>query len=524
MVFTASLVSLLQSRGLKISIVRLDPYLNTDAKFLDGAKEVYCLADGTEVDADLGHVERFTHLLLSSANTFSTGKIYSQVIAKERKGEYLGATVQVVPHITNEIKDRIMRAGATSNADITLVTLGGTVGDIESLPFLEAIRQMKNDVGKENVFYFHLSLVPWIKVSEELKTKPTQHSVSTLRGLGISPDALGLRSEKPLSKELKEKVSLFCDVEKGAIISLPDVSSIYEIPINLQNAKIDETICEVLSLPSKPSDTSEWSNLLQRLSILKQEVKIGIIAKDGPTSESHISLKEALLHAGIELDTRTNLHWLTESTELSSDSKENLDAMIMIGELTDHGPKSIQRIRQCREEKIPYLGIDGGFQAAIIEFGYSCVELSDSNSTQLDRNTPHPVIDLPIEMKENNNHSKDGRNGLFPCNTLSHTKAREIYQEKTIYERHRHRYEFNNTYREDFEKAGMIFSGEYPPQKLVEILELPDRPFFMATQFHPEFQSYPNKPHPIFIEFIKSALEHKTSASISTKSKVSSRS
>jgi CTP synthase len=506
----ASIGTILKARGLKVSLQKLDPYINVDPGTMRPQEhgEVFVTDDGAETDLDLGHYERFTDATLSKASNVTTGKIYSEVIAKERRGDYLGATVQVIPHITNEIKERVTRVAWESNADVVIVEVGGTVGDIESLPFLEAIRQLKNDLGRKNVFYVHVTLVPYIAVSEEYKTKPTQHSVAQLRSIGIQPDAICLRSEKPFSPALREKIAGFTDVEKRAVISLPDADSIYKVPLVLEDARLAEVICEELDIPIEAPDLDAWRDMCSRIDEPRGSVRIGLVGKYITMPDAYMSVTESLRHAGFFHRVKVEIKWIGSETLEQGDLSvlDDLDGVLVPGGFGHRGIEGkIEASRFARQQKVPYLGLCLGMQCAVIGFARDMLGAADANSTEFNFATSTPVIDLLPEQRDLSDKGGTMRLGLYPCTLAPRTLAQAAYDEKIVYERHRHRYEFNNTYREALEEAGMVFSGEYQAKRLVEIIELRDHPFFLASQFHPEFRSRPNKPHPMFREFIRAA-------------------
>jgi CTP synthase len=506
----ASIGTVLKARGLKVSLQKLDPYINVDPGTMRPQEhgEVFVTDDGAETDLDLGHYERFTDCTLSKASNVTTGKIYSEVIAKERRGDYLGATVQVIPHITNEIKERVTRVAWESNADVVIVEVGGTVGDIESLPFLEAIRQLKNDVGRKNVFYVHVTLVPYIAVSEEYKTKPTQHSVSTLRSIGIQPDAICLRSEKPIAASLLEKIAGFTDVEKRAVISMPDADSIYKVPLVIEESGLDDVICEELELPAASADLGAWRDLCGRIDKPRGVVKVGLVGKYITMPDAYMSVTESLRHSGFHHSVKVELRWIdSESLERGElEQLEGLDGIVVPGGFGHRGIEGkIAAARYARLNNVPYLGLCLGMQCAVIEFARDVLNLPDANSTEFNFATSAPVIDLLPEQRDVVEKGASMRLGLYACTLAPRTRAQAAYDEKIVYERHRHRYEFNNAYREQLEKAGLVISGEYQAKKLVEVIELRDHPYFIASQFHPEFRSRPEKPHPLFREFVAAA-------------------
>jgi CTP synthase len=470
--------------------------------------EVFVTDDGAETDLDLGHYERFTDCVLTKASNVTTGKIYSEVIAKERRGDYLGATVQVIPHITNEIKERIMRVGWESTADVIIVEVGGTVGDIESQPFLEAIRQLRNDIGRNNVFYVHVTLVPYIEKSEEFKTKPTQHSVASLRSIGIQPDAICLRSQEPFAKSLREKIALFCDVEERAVIPLPDADSIYKVPLMLEGTGLADVICEGLEITPGPADLDAWRDLCNRIDNPRGEVTIALVGKYITMPDAYMSVTESLRHAGFFHKVRVDLRWVSSETleHGGTSALEGADGIVVPGGFGHRGIEGkIEASRFARQHNVPYLGLCLGMQCAVIGLTRDALNAPDANSTEFNFATSHPVIDLLPEQRDVADKGGTMRLGLYPCSLAPRTMTQKLYDEKIVYERHRHRYEFNNAYREQLEAAGMVVSGEYKAKKLVETIELRDHPFFVGSQFHPEFRSRPNKPHPLFRGFIAAA-------------------
>jgi len=508
----ASIGALLEARGLKITIQKLDPYINVDPGTMNPFQhgEVYVTEDGAETDLDIGHYERFTNAKYSALNNVTTGKIYSTVIEKERKGEFLGKTVQVIPHITNEIKNRVKLLSKSKDIDIVLVEIGGTVGDIESLPFLEAIRQMALDVGRNNVLYVHLTLIPFIRVAGEIKTKPTQHSVSTLRSIGIQPDILICRTEKKLSKGEKEKIGLFCNVEESSVIQALDVSSIYEVPLMFASQKLDEIILDKLHLPKKTLDIKKWKHISDKINKPSGEVKISVVGKYVDVLDAYKSIKEALIHGGIANNLKVNINWIDSETLSCYDDTvrvlKDSNGILVPGGFGVRGIEGkILAIRYAREKKIPFFGICLGMQSAIIEIGRDVLKLKGCNSTEFDPDTKYPVIALMEEQKNTKNMGGTMRLGAYPCTIKQGTKTYNAYKEKVIFERHRHRYEFNNIFREKYEKAGVIFSGVSPNGLLVEIIELKNHPFFIAVQFHPEFKSKPDAAHPLFRDFVNAA-------------------
>lgn len=521
----ASIGALLEAKGFKVTIQKLDPYINVDPGTLSPFEhgEVYVTDDGCETDLDLGHYERFTNLVTSSVNNYTSGKIYFNVISKERRGDYLGHTVQVVPHITDEIKDAIKSASKNNEYDIVIVEVGGTVGDIEGLPFLEAIRQFRYDVGRENVLYIHLTLVPYVKSAGELKTKPTQHSVNNLRAIGIQPDILLCRADRPLPPALKKKIALHCNLDFDSVISAHDVETIYEVPINFKNEGLDYLIEKKLSLPHRLGDLSMWEDIVNRVKNPKTEVNIAIVGKYVGLKDSYKSLIEALIHGGIANDARVNLVWVNSEDIETKGAKyflSEVDGILVPGGFGTRGIEGkIEAIRYARENKIPFFGICLGMQCAVIEISRNLAGLK-ANSTEFDPDTEHPVIYL---MERWFNHrtgqyeirsatsQKGGtmRLGAYPCVIKEGTKAYDAYKTKYISERHRHRYEFNNKYIPILEEKGVVFSGTSPDGQLVEIIELREHPWFLGCQFHPEFKSKPFKSHPLFKAFIEAALKQK---------------
>ncbi|QHE53850.1 CTP synthase [Pontibacillus sp. HMF3514] len=511
----ASLGRLLKNRGLKVTIQKFDPYINVDPGTMSPYQhgEVFVTEDGAETDLDLGHYERFIDINLSQYSNVTTGKIYSTVIKKERRGDYLGGTVQVIPHITNEIKDRIFRTGNETNADVVITEIGGTVGDIESLPFLEAIRQMKSDIGKENVMYIHCTLVPYIKAAGEMKTKPTQHSVKELRSLGIQPDTVVLRTEMPISQEMKEKIALFCDINEKAVIEAGDAETLYDVPLTLQEQNLDQLTCDHFGLTCGTADMGEWNDLVNRVKNLQNHTKIAIVGKYVELPDAYISVVEALKHAGYSYDSDVTIDWIN-SEEITADNVEeklsDADGILVPGGFGDRGIEGkIDAIRYARENKVPFLGICLGMQLATVEFARNVLGLKGAHSAEIDPTTPHPIIDLLPEQKDIEDMGGTLRLGVYPCKLTDGTRTKEAYGEEVIYERHRHRYEFNNQYREQMQDAGFEFSGTSPDGRLVEIVELSDHPWFVASQFHPEFKSRPTRPQRLFHDFVGASLKQK---------------
>lgn len=512
----ASIGKILEAQGFRVAMQKLDPYLNVDPGTMNPYQhgEVYVTQDGAETDLDLGHYERFTSGPISKINNVTTGQIYFSVITKERRGDYLGKTVQVIPHITNEIKERIRAVTQGKRIDIVISEVGGTVGDIESLPFLEAIRQFRHEIGKDNVLYIHLTLVPYIKAAGELKTKPTQHSVGTLREIGIQPDILLCRTEKKLSKDMKDKIALFCNVEENAVIEARDVRSIYEVPLVFKEQKMDKVICDILNLDYKPCDLSSWKKEVVDPTLRpKYQVKVAVVGKYMELQDAYKSIFEALRHGGIANNARViikkvNAENLTDKRVL--ESLKDVDGILVPGGFGDRGIEGkIKAVQYARENKIPFFGICLGMQCASIEFARNVAGMKTAHSTEFNKKTQYPVISLLEEQENVKNLGGTMRLGAYPCDVKKGTKAYDAYETDKVMERHRHRYEFNNKFREDFEKLGMKFSGTYANGNLVEILELTNHPWFVAGQFHPEFQSKPDQAHPLFREFIKHSLENR---------------
>lgn len=509
----ASLGQLLKARGLKVAIQKFDPYLNKDPGTMSPYQhgEVFVTEDGAETDLDLGHYERFIDINLSKNSNVTTGKIYWSVISKERKGDYLGATVQVIPHITNEIKERAYRAAAESNPDVVITEIGGTVGDIESLPFLEAIRQIKYDIGKENVMYIHVTLVPYLSKSGEVKTKPTQHSVKDLREIGIQPDMLICRTEKALSNELKDKIALFCNLEAENVIQNMDADTLYEVPLKLEEEGFAQKVCKRLGLPCQVPDVSEWQRIVDIEKSCTESVKIALVGKYVELRDAYLSVAESLKHAGIANHVTVDIDWI-QSEEVTPENVDTLlasaDGILIPGGFGDRGIEGkITAIQYARDNQIPMFGICLGMQLSVIEFARHMAGMKDANSSELNPQTPYPVIDLMPEQHDVEEMGGTMRLGVYPCKIYKGTKAYEAYGEELIYERHRHRYEFNNYYRDQLTQAGLVISGISPDERLVEIVEIKDHPWFVAGQFHPEFKSRPTKPHPLFREFVRAAKE-----------------
>ena len=508
----ASLGRLLKNRGLKVTLQKFDPYLNVDPGTMSPYQhgEVFVTDDGAETDLDLGHYERFIDENLSQDSNVTTGRIYWNVISKERKGDYLGGTVQVIPHITNEIKGKIFSASHESDVDVIITEIGGTVGDIESLPFLEAIRQIKYDVGEKNVLFIHVTLVPYLGKAGELKTKPTQHSVKELRSIGIQPDIIVCRSEKPMPNELKSKIGLFCNVEPRAVIQNLDADILYEIPLLLQKEGLDTLACEKLNLDCKEADNSEWEDMVYRMKHLDKKVTIALVGKYVELHDAYLSVVEALSHGGLHNGAEVEISWINamdltkENVEISL---QNADGILVPGGFGTRGIEGkILAIEYARTNNVPFLGICLGMQTAVIEFARNVLKYEDANSSEFNPDTQYPVIDLMPEQKDIDALGGTMRLGLYEAELLPGSQAEEAYAKKTIFERHRHRYEFNNEYSTSFEEKGMVFSGKNPNKNLVEIIEIPEHKWFVATQFHPELKSRPTDPHPLFKNFIKASM------------------
>ena len=515
----ASLGRLLKSRGYRVTIQKFDPYINIDPGTMSPYQhgEVFVTDDGAETDLDLGHYERFIDINLSKNSNTTTGKIYQSVINKERRGDYLGGTVQVIPHITNEIKERVFRVGQQDNADFVITEIGGTVGDIESLPFLEAIRQVKKDVGKNDVLYIHVTLVPYISAAGELKTKPTQHSVKELRSIGISPDIIVCRSEKPISKEMREKMAMFCDVDPDAVIQNLTARSIYEVPMLMEEQGLDTIVLRKLEMEDKPKDMQGWHDMVAR--ILKKydkKVTIAVVGKYVALQDAYISITESLRHAAVANEAELDIHWVN-AEEIEADDTDmdkimaGVDGILVPGGFGNRGIEGkIKAIQYARELMIPFFGICLGMQCAVIEFARHVCGMSDANSSEFNPNSTHPVIDLMPEQLDVEDLGGTMRLGLYPCKVYPDTLTSKAYNAELIYERHRHRYEFNNAFREEIVGKGLVLGGTLPNGRLVEIVELPEseHPWFLGAQFHPEFKSRPTNPHPLFREFVGAAVKH----------------
>ena len=514
----ASIGCLLESRGLRVTLQKFDPYLNVDpgtmSPFQHG--EVFVTDDGAETDLDLGHYERFTHAPLTQANNLTSGRIYEQIIQRERRGDYLGKTVQVIPHVTNEIKAAARKVA--TDVDVVIVEIGGTVGDIESLPFLEAIRQLRHELGRENTLFIHLTLVPWINAAQELKTKPTQHSVKELRAIGIQPDMLLCRSERTLPFEVKEKIALFCDVDVESVITASDVSSVYEVPLTFAEQGVDETVLKLLKMSSPHDrDLGRWTGMLERMQNPEDEVEIGLVGKYVEYEDSYKSLKEALLHGALAHRLKVNIHWI-ESEALAwpdcAEALERYDGILVPGGFGKRGVEGmINAIRYARESRTPYFGICLGMQTMVIEFARNVCGLQRANSTEFDPATPNRVIYKLRELKGVDELGGTMRLGAYPCLLADGSHAKAAYGQSQISERHRHRYEFNREFEAALKEGGLRLTGQTPDGVYVEICELPDHPWFLGCQFHPEFKSKPMEPHPLFADFIGAAYKNRKARS-----------
>ena len=513
-VTAAAMGRLLKERGFKVAVQKLDPYINVDPGTMSPYQhgEVFVLDDGAETDLDLGHYERFIDIRLSRVCNVTTGQVYSEVISKERRGDFLGGTIQVIPHITNEIKRRIGLVAKSTSAEIVLVEVGGTVGDIESQPFLEAIRQLRTDLGRENTFYVHVTWLPYIGATGELKTKPTQHSVRELRSIGISPDMIVARSDFPVEDSLREKIALFCDVDKRAVVAMVTNPVLYEVPLTLEKAGAADFILQRLGLQARQQpDWTEWQNLVAEVTRPKPEVKVALVGKYVELHDAYISVREALKHAALYLGVELDLKWV-HSAELEKgrgwETLKSVSGIVVPGGFGSRGIEGkIQAAHYARINQVPYLGLCLGMQLMVVEFARAVFNDETVNSTEFDHSTSHPVIDLMLDQQGVTDLGGTMRLGLYPCCLQPGTIARAAYNEELVHERHRHRFELNNSYRKDLQDAGMVFSGLSPDNKLVEIAELANHPFMLGTQFHPEFLSRPNRPHPLFVAFLKAVCE-----------------
>ncbi len=510
----ASLGRLVKSRGLNISIQKFDPYINIDPGTMSPYQhgEVFVTEDGAETDLDLGHYERFVDINLSRNSSITTGKIYWSVLNKERRGDYLGNTVQVIPHITNAIKDKAYKVGKEGNYDVVITEIGGTVGDIESLPFLEAIRQVKHDVGEENVAYIHVTLVPYLAKSGELKTKPTQHSVKELRSIGIQPDIIVCRTEKELSEDLKAKIGLFCDVKAENVIQNLDADTLYQIPLMLKSERLDELVINKLKLKTKELDLSEWEEIVKKEKEANKEVKIALVGKYVELQDAYISVAESLKHAGIHSGAKINIKWINSEEVNEANVKdflEDVDGILVPGGFGDRGIEGkILAIKYARENKVPFLGICLGMQLSVVEYSRNVLGMNDAHSSELNPNTLNPVIHIMEDQEDIEYKGATMRLGVYPCKLNKNTKSYLAYGEEIVYERHRHRYEFNNEYKKKLVDAGLVIGGISQDENLVEIVEIKDHPWFVAAQFHPEFKSRPTKAHPLFRDFVKASIDN----------------
>ena len=514
-IVAASVGRVLKNRGLKVTLQKFDPYLNVDPGTMSPYQhgEVFVTEDGAETDLDLGHYERFIDVNLGQYSNVTAGRVYSSIIEKERRGDYLGGTVQVIPHVTNEIKSRVLLAGESSDADVVITEIGGTTGDIESLPFLEAIRQIRSDLGRENVCFIHCTLLPYIKAAGEMKTKPTQQSVKELRGLGIQPDIIVVRNELALNDELRAKISLFCDIPKQNVIESRDVSNLYQLPVNLKAQKIDDILLKHFGLTAPEADMTEWLSLVDRVDNLKENVRIALVGKYVELHDAYISVVESLKHAGYKHNAKVKIDWIQSEDITEENVHEYLkdaDGILVPGGFGDRGVEGkITTIKYARENNVPFFGICLGMQLAAVEFARNVCGLTGAHSSELDPNTPYPIINLLADQENVVEMGGTLRLGSYPCTLAEGSVAHKEYGEINITERHRHRYEFNNFYRDRLSDKGMVLSGVSPDGKLVEIVEIPEHPWFVAGQFHPEFKSRPEKAHPLFAGFIKASLENK---------------
>ncbi len=505
---------LLKERGFKVAVQKLDPYINVDPGTMSPYQhgEVYVLDDGAETDLDLGHYERFIDIRLSRVSNFTTGQVYAEVISKERRGDYLGGTIQVIPHITNEIKRRVALVAKETGAEIVIVEVGGTVGDIESQPFLEALRQLRNEVGRENCLFLHVTWLPTIGATGEMKTKPTQHSVTALRSIGISPNVIIARADEPVDNALCDKIALFCDVEKRAVIPMATADVLYEVPLLLEQLGVGDLVVEKLGLKAtRQPDMKPWQKLVAEVRKPKSSVKVALVGKYVELQDAYMSVREALKHAALANGVEVEIGWV-HSADLEKDKGwdviKSADGILVPGGFGSRGIEGkIMAARYARENKVPYLGLCLGMQVMCVEFARNALDLEDANSSEFDRGTEHPVIDLMIDQRSITDMGGTMRLGLYPCLLQKGTKAADAYAVPSVDERHRHRFEFNNAYRERFEQGGMVFSGLSPDGKLVEIAEIADHPYMVASQFHPEFLSRPMRPHPLFVGLIKAAKE-----------------
>ncbi|AEG18060.1 glutamine hydrolyzing CTP synthase [Methanobacterium paludis] len=508
---SSSIGRILRSYGVDVTAIKIDPYLNWDSGTLNPYQhgEVFVTEDGMETDLDLGHYERFLDVNLSGESNITTGKVYNAVISKERKGDYLGSCVQIIPHITDEIKSMIRKISQKTQAEVVLVEVGGTVGDIESQPFLEALRQLRNEEGQDNVMFVHVTYIPYLRAAGEFKTKPTQHSTKELRGTGISPDMIICRSEFPIDSHIKEKIAHFCDVEEKAVINAPDMHSIYEVPLVLNSENVGEYILKRLKMESRKPDLYQWSRIVDALKIDNFKVTVGIVGKYVELEDAYISIREALKHAAANQGVKVDIEWIKAEESLNIDRVKEFDALLIPGGFGERGISGkLEAVKYSIENKTPLFGICLGMQCMVIEFA-RLQGFEGANSTEFDENAKHPVIHIMKEQKYVENMGGTMRLGAYPCKLKEGTIAHAAYKEDSVSERHRHRFEFNNDYRQIFEDKGLIISGKSPDDLLVEIVELEDHPWFLGCQFHPEFKSRPNNAHPLFVSFIKAAIENK---------------
>lgn len=511
----ASIGRLLKDRGYRVTMQKFDPYINVDPGTMSPYQhgEVFVTDDGAETDLDLGHYERFIDESLSVNSNITTGKVYWTVLNKERRGDYLGGTVQVIPHITNEIKNRIYRVGKSGETDVVITEIGGTVGDIESLPFLEAIRQASTELGRENAIFVHVTLVPYISGSNELKSKPTQHSVKELLGLGIRPNLIVCRSEMDLPEDMVRKIALFCNVRTEDVIQNLTAPSLYEVPLMLEKEGIADAVCHHLGLEKREPNHTEWINMVEKVKAATKKVTIGLVGKYVELPDAYLSVAESLRHGGIPNDAEVDIRWISSEDITMENAAEKLsdcDGILVPGGFGDRGIEGkIAAISYARQNKVPFFGICLGMQMAVVEFARNVLEFNGANSSEFDENSAYPVIDIMPEQKEITEKGGTMRLGLYPCKLVDGSRAKAIYKEDLIYERHRHRYEFSNEFRKAMQEAGLVLSGLSPDERLVEIVELSDHPWFIGVQFHPEFKSRPNRPHPLFADFIRASLETK---------------
>ncbi|MBZ4664955.1 CTP synthase [Mahella sp.] len=511
----ASLGRLLKNRGLNVVVQKFDPYINIDPGTMSPYQhgEVFVTEDGAETDLDLGHYERFIDVNLSRNSNVTAGTVYWTVINNERHGDYLGGTVQVIPHITDEIKERVYKVGRDNSPDVVITEIGGTVGDIESLPFLEAIRQIRSDIGHENSLFIHVTLVPYLGITGELKTKPTQHSVKELRSIGIQPDIIVCRSEKELSQDLKDKIALFCNLKSDHVIQNPDLDHIYDVPLFLEKEGLADVVIKDLGIKYQPPDMAEWQHMVDKLHNLSNEITIGLVGKYVELHDAYLSIVEALCHGGIANGVKVNIKWVHAESVDDQTVKQllgDVNGILVPGGFGDRGiDGKIMAIQYARENKVPYLGICLGMQTAVVEFARNVAGLKGAHSTEFDPSTSYPVIDLMPEQKQIADKGGTMRLGAYPCNLKPATLSEKAYGQSMISERHRHRYEFNNAFREILQQYGMVIAGTSPDNRLVEIIELKDHPWFVAVQFHPEFKSRPNRAHPLFRDFVKVAAHNR---------------